>query len=181
MNPGTYSTLLDQIVTDLGAHAITSQAVIVKGDEGDIANMIQVATAKILEKNRKSGISIIIWPEACTSAGKELQKTIDGATYTAIINWNFSITISEAFMENRDATTGTGIPARTMAEAVVAVLNRPRSVAYPVARYATGPNPMGFDVKPGGEIDFSRIGYSVDVTTVAWATAHLETAVDPGP
>lgn len=175
-NRGTLKAFQDGCNTDLVAQAYFAPVGIIVADDGDLETLIERATAAINEKGGKMGAWIVIGQVTGTVESREIQREVvqeDDSVklYKPYINAELWIACSESLLENRDPDSGTGIPALTLAEAVMQTLHRPVSSTHPLPRYTNGPFPIAPETKPDKQPDTSKIGYLVSVRTEGWATA----------
>lgn len=179
-NRGTLKREQDQIVTDLEAASLFATVPVIAADDGDLETLIAIAQQRITAQGGKIGASVVVWQPTATLTNREAGKTHLGVVYRAWLTIRFRITATEAFLENRDPTSGTGIPALTLAEGIAAALHRPVSAANPIPRYVENITPIS-QVNDEGEPLTDRAGYIIEVVTEGWATALQTTAVNPGP
>lgn len=180
-NLGTLKAFQDGVYTDLNAEPFFDSVGKIVADNGDMETLIEQATAALLETGGKQGAWLVIGMVTGRVEDRELQKVEAPKTFAPYISAELWIACSESFLENRDPDTGAGIPALTLAEAVMQTLHRPVSAANPIPRYTDGPYPIAAENKPDKTPDTTKVGYLVKVTTEGWATALNPTPITLEP
>lgn len=180
-NRGTLKREQDSILTDLQANAFFDTVAMVCADDGDIESLVNQALLVIMEKGGKAGLTLIIHQPEGAVSNREAQKSVSGLAckpyYDPI---KIRVSVAEEFITNRDATSGTGIPALTVIEAVMQVLHRPVSDTNPIPRSCDGPYPLPTPKRGDGLPDTTSVGYYCDVTTEGYATALAALPTDAG-
>jgi hypothetical protein len=181
-NTGTIWREQAALKTDLDAVTLFATVPVINLDSGDLSSIMDAALQAITAKGGKYGLSILIHHPRCRISQAETVKVAGAVTYKPLLDIEMDVTIGEDLLANRDDNTGTGIPALTAAEAVVAALQRPVSATYPFPRYCDGITPLPPEFNPETQqLDTGKVAYRVTVKTQGWATADKSVAVNPGP
>jgi hypothetical protein len=168
-NRGTLRTIQQEIHDALAAQSFFNDITLVMLDDGDVETLINRALAETQSKAGKTGPCVLIGHPDPGQAAFDIARGDSRAFYPAI---RVRLLINEAVLMNRDATLGTGKPAMTVGEAIVATLQRARQ-SDQAPRYCNGPRKLQSE---DSDLAEASVDYLVELTTEGWATALLPTA-----
>jgi hypothetical protein len=164
---GTLRAIQDELFAALRAQTWFDDIAIVTMRDEDTDSTIEKQIAATTKTANKKGVVIYIGQPDPGAAQPDVVSSAD-ATLTAFYNDIVClIQVEEDVTENRKPLTGTGKPAVTVGEAVVACLQRERT-ASAAPRYCNGPRKLNPEPSAQPNLTVTQI---IQVKTEGWATA----------
>jgi hypothetical protein len=174
---GTLRAIQDELYTALRAETWFADIAIVKMRDEDTDSTIEKQISATTSTRGKKGVVVFIGQPDPSAAAPDLVCSRDNTLRAFYGDIRCLVQIEEDVTENRKPITGTGIPAVTVGEAVVACLQRARTASL-AARYCTGPKKLNPEPSPQPDLTVTQL---VEVKTEGWATALKSVATDRYP